>query len=75
MEVYHDRLSFSIWMFHAQGQGPRGERKRSYATTGTSDPSPVVKSTAEIRDQVGRVFGVTGLDQMIIVGVRHGVGW
>ena len=63
-------------MFYATGKRQNGgERERSYATTGTSDPTPVVESTAEIRDQVGWVFRVTGLDQMVIVGVRHGVGW
>lgn len=39
----------------------------AYTTTGTSYPSPVVEFPAELGDQVGRVFGVLRLDQMVIV--------
>lgn len=42
---------------------------KTYTATSASDPTPIVELATEIGDEVGGVFGVRGLDQMVIVGV------
>lgn len=39
----------------------------TYTTTSTGDPAPVVEFATEVRDQVGGVIGIGGLDQMVVV--------
>lgn len=42
----------------------------TYAAASTGDPAPVVEFSAQIRDHVGGVFGVRGLDQVVVVILR-----
>ena len=56
-------------LLHCQyGSIIKGSLHRStYATTGASDPAPVVEFATELGDQVGGVLGVRRLDQVVVV--------
>lgn len=55
------------YILHQRGTGQFFFLPLAYTTTGASHPSPVVEVFAERWDQVGRVFRIFRLDQMVIV--------
>jgi hypothetical protein len=46
----------------------------THSTPSTSDPTPIVEFAAELGDQVGWMFWVRRLDQMVIVVVFNFLG-
>lgn len=47
--------------------------RETYPAASASDPTPIVEFAAEFRNEVCRVLGVGGLDQMVIVGGSNGL--